>query len=103
VLLADEPTGNLDSATSEEILGLFQGLNDAGRTILLITHEPDVAEHARRVVALRDGRIIRDEPVHDRRIAARRAAAGNGRPPAGSGGPDAGSGGPGKGVGAAAP
>ena len=68
IILADEPTGNLDSATSEEILGLFQGLNDAGRTILLITHEPDVAEHARRVVALRDGRIVRDEPVKARRI-----------------------------------
>ena len=75
VLLADEPTGNLDSATAEEILGLFQGLNDAGRTILLITHEPDVAEHARRVVALRDGRIVRDEPVTKRRIVPRRPVA----------------------------
>jgi putative ABC transport system ATP-binding protein len=80
VLLADEPTGNLDSATSEEILGLFQGLNDAGRTILLITHEPDVAEHARRIVALRDGRILRDEPVRDRRLVARQAAVGKGNP-----------------------
>jgi len=87
VLLADEPTGNLDSATSEEILGLFQSLNDAGRTILLITHEPDVAEHARRVVALRDGRIIRDEAVPNRRIAARAAAAGNGQPGAGKAAP----------------
>jgi len=68
VLLADEPTGNLDSATSEELLGLFQALNESGRTILLITHEPDVSEHARRVVALRDGRIVRDEPVKARRI-----------------------------------
>ena len=75
VLLADEPTGNLDSATSEEILGLFQSLNDAGRTILLITHEPDVADHARRIVALRDGRIIRDEPVRGRRLAPRQGAA----------------------------
>ena len=75
ILLADEPTGNLDSATSEEILGLFQSLNEAGRTILLITHEPDVAEHARRVVGLRDGRIVRDEPVRDRRLVARQGAA----------------------------
>jgi len=75
-LLADEPTGNLDSATSEEILGLFQALNEAGRTILLITHEPDVAEHARRVVALKDGRIVRDEPVKARRIVPARASAG---------------------------
>jgi putative ABC transport system ATP-binding protein len=69
VLLADEPTGNLDSATSEEVLALFQQLNAAGRTILLITHEPDVAEHARRIVALRDGRIVRDERIDQRRAA----------------------------------
>jgi putative ABC transport system ATP-binding protein len=74
VLLADEPTGNLDSATSEEILGLFQALNETGRTILLITHEPDVAEHARRVVALKDGRIVRDEAVRARRIVPPRAS-----------------------------
>ena len=92
VLLADEPTGNLDSATSEEILGLFQGLNDAGRTILLITHEPDVAEHARRIVALKDGHVVRDEPVGARRIVVRRPAAGasgNGQPGGGAAGPDA--------------
>jgi putative ABC transport system ATP-binding protein len=69
VLLADEPTGNLDSATSEEVLALFQELNAAGRTILLITHEPDVAQHARRIVALRDGRIVRDERIEQRRAA----------------------------------
>jgi putative ABC transport system ATP-binding protein len=67
VLLADEPTGNLDSATSEDVLALFQELNDAGRTILLITHESDVADHARRIVALRDGRIVRDERIRQRR------------------------------------
>jgi putative ABC transport system ATP-binding protein len=69
VLLADEPTGNLDSATSEEVLALFQELNAAGRTILLITHEPDVADHARRIVALKDGRIVRDERIAQRRAA----------------------------------
>jgi putative ABC transport system ATP-binding protein len=75
VLLADEPTGNLDSATSEDVLALFQQLNEAGRTILLITHEPDVAEHARRIVALRDGRIVRDESIRQRRAASAAAAA----------------------------
>ncbi len=61
LLLADEPTGNLDSVTSEEIMQLLDELNDAGTTILLVTHETDVAEHARRAIHLRDGRVIRDE------------------------------------------
>jgi putative ABC transport system ATP-binding protein len=61
LLLADEPTGNLDSRTAEEILGLFRQLNAAGKTVVLITHEADVARHARRSVHLRDGRITRDE------------------------------------------
>jgi putative ABC transport system ATP-binding protein len=60
ILLADEPTGNLDSATSEEILGLFQGLYRDGQTILLVTHEADIAAHARRQVHLKDGRVERD-------------------------------------------
>ena len=64
-----------------------QGLNDAGRTILLITHEADVAEHARRIVALRDGRILRDEPVRSRRIATRPASAGQVRPGAATAAP----------------
>src|SRR5207253_2792692 len=51
ILLADEPTGNLDSRTSEEIMGIFQQLNDEGKTIVLITHEPDIAQHAKRIVA----------------------------------------------------
>jgi len=60
ILLADEPTGNLDSATSEEILGLFEGLYRDGQTILLVTHEQDIAAHARRQVHLKDGRVERD-------------------------------------------
>jgi putative ABC transport system ATP-binding protein len=63
ILLADEPTGNLDSRTSEEVIAIFQGLNDAGKTVVLITHEPDIAAHARRVVYVRDGLIWRDEKI----------------------------------------
>ena len=69
LLLADEPTGNLDSRTSLEVMALFQDLNDQGITILLVTHEHDIAEFARRVVELRDGVIIRDEPIPGRRHA----------------------------------
>ena len=60
ILLADEPTGNLDSQTGEEIMTLFQRLHQAGNTIILITHEHDVAEHARRVIAIRDGQVEKD-------------------------------------------
>jgi putative ABC transport system ATP-binding protein len=60
ILLADEPTGNLDSATSEEIMGLFEALHRDGQTIVLVTHEPDIAEHALRQVHLKDGRVERD-------------------------------------------
>jgi putative ABC transport system ATP-binding protein len=70
VLLADEPTGNLDSRTSIEIMGLFQALNEQGITILLVTHEHDIAQYAKRLVELRDGRLIRDQPVTGRRSAA---------------------------------
>jgi putative ABC transport system ATP-binding protein len=63
ILLADEPTGNLDSRTSEEIMGIFQELNDAGKTVVLITHEPDIAAHAQRIVHMRDGRIGGDERI----------------------------------------
>ena len=69
LVLADEPTGNLDSRTSIEVMALFQQLNDQGITILLVTHEPDVARYATRVVEVRDGRIIRDHAVADRRRA----------------------------------
>ena len=70
ILLADEPTGNLDSRTSVEVMALFQELNEQGITIVLVTHEHDIAQYTRRIVALRDGRILRDEPVLDRRLAA---------------------------------
>ena len=70
ILLADEPTGNLDSRTSIEVMALFQELNDQGMTVLLVTHEHDIAQYARRLVELRDGLIIRDEPVLHRRLAA---------------------------------
>jgi putative ABC transport system ATP-binding protein len=63
ILLADEPTGNLDTKTSEEIMRVFEGLYRAGNTILVVTHEDDIARHARRVIRLRDGVIERDEPV----------------------------------------
>ncbi|MEO6487534.1 MAG: ABC transporter ATP-binding protein [Thermoanaerobaculia bacterium] len=69
LLLADEPTGNLDSRTSVEVMALFQELNDQGITILLVTHEHDISRYAKREVEVRDGRIIRDEPVFDRHIA----------------------------------
>jgi putative ABC transport system ATP-binding protein len=67
IVLADEPTGNLDSRTSEEIMGIFQTLNDEGKTIVLITHEPDIAEHAKRIVHVRDGLIQQDQRVAQRR------------------------------------
>ncbi|ASJ52556.1 MULTISPECIES: ABC transporter ATP-binding protein [Brevibacillus] len=67
ILLADEPTGALDTKTSEEIMGIFQKLNDAGKTVILVTHEPDIAEYAKRIVRFRDGQIIADEVVEDRR------------------------------------
>jgi putative ABC transport system ATP-binding protein len=61
ILLADEPTGNLDSQTGEEIMGLFARLHQSGNTIILVTHEADIATHAHRVIRLRDGKIERDE------------------------------------------
>jgi len=69
MLLADEPTGNLDSVTTAEVMTLFQELNDSGITILLVTHEHDVASYATRVIELRDGRVIRDE--HQERASAK--------------------------------
>ena len=64
LMLADEPTGNLDSKTSQEVMSVFQKLNDEGKTIVLITHEHDIAEHAKRIVTFLDGRVVEDRP-HD--------------------------------------
>jgi putative ABC transport system ATP-binding protein len=69
ILLADEPTGNLDSRTSVEIMEVFQKLNQDGLTIVLVTHEPDVAQFAKRAIHFRDGKIRRDEPIQNRPIA----------------------------------
>jgi putative ABC transport system ATP-binding protein len=74
VLLADEPTGNLDSRTSIEVMALFQELNDQGITILLVTHEHDIADYHKRIVEVRDGQILRDHPVPERRFAAEELA-----------------------------
>jgi putative ABC transport system ATP-binding protein len=68
VLLADEPTGNLDSTTAEEIMALFQRLNDGGRTIIMVTHDEDIAKHAKRIIRLRDGLVVQDELVTDRTV-----------------------------------
>ncbi|MEW4567358.1 ABC transporter ATP-binding protein [Tautonia sp. JC769] len=62
IILADEATGNLDSATSDEIMAMLERLNQAGKTIIMVTHEDDIAEHARRVIRMRDGQIISDAP-----------------------------------------
>jgi putative ABC transport system ATP-binding protein len=75
ILLADEPTGNLDSRTSIEVMGLFQRLNmERGITVILITHEMDIAEYGTRTVAFRDGRVLTDKPVERRRLAAEEMA-----------------------------
>jgi putative ABC transport system ATP-binding protein len=63
VVLADEPTGNLDSQTSEEIMALFEQLNRSGRTIIMVTHDEEVAAHAKRVIRVRDGLVVADEPT----------------------------------------
>jgi putative ABC transport system ATP-binding protein len=65
IILADEPTGNLDTATGEEIMALFERLHHAGNTLVLVTHEHDIAAHAHRIIHVRDGRIERDEKISD--------------------------------------
>src|SRR5207247_4176373 len=70
ILLADEPTGNLDSRTSVEIMQVFQELNEKeSLTIILVTHEPDIADYAKRIITFRDGRIVKDQLVTQRRVA----------------------------------
>jgi putative ABC transport system ATP-binding protein len=68
-ILADEPTGNLDTEMTLEILGLFQALNNRGKTIIMVTHEPELAAYTKRIITLRDGELLRDQAVAERRIA----------------------------------
>jgi putative ABC transport system ATP-binding protein len=74
LILADEPTGNLDTRTSEEVMAVFQDLNEQGKTVVVITHEQDISEYAKRVVVFRDGKLVEDHPVVRRRAAAAMAA-----------------------------
>lgn len=69
LILADEPTGNLDTKTGEIVLGTFQKLNREGHTVVLITHEREVAEHAQKIIFLRDGAIVKEETTHQQKIA----------------------------------
>ncbi|MGC5328262.1 ABC transporter ATP-binding protein [Brevibacillus sp. SYSU BS000544] len=71
IILADEPTGNLDSRSSVEIMAIFQELHAQGVTIILVTHESDIAQHAERIITFRDGRVISDERVQERLFATR--------------------------------
>jgi putative ABC transport system ATP-binding protein len=68
ILLADEPTGNIASTQAEEIMAIFQKINDQGNTIIMITHEPDIAEHAKRIIVIRDGKIVTDSTNHKQKI-----------------------------------
>lgn len=68
ILLADEPTGNIASIQAEEIMKIFQDLNDSGHTIVMITHEADIAQHAKRIITMRDGKVVSDNRGHERRI-----------------------------------
>ena len=68
IILADEPTGNIASDQAEEIMSIFQRLNNEGHTILMITHEPDIAEHAKRIIHIRDGKIVKDGRDHKQKV-----------------------------------
>ncbi|MED0675470.1 ABC transporter ATP-binding protein [Aneurinibacillus thermoaerophilus] len=74
IVLADEPTGALDSRTSIEIMDIFQQLNEQGTTIILVTHEPDIACYAKRLIRFRDGQVVADDPVRDRLFASQQLA-----------------------------
>ncbi|MCC6446592.1 MAG: ABC transporter ATP-binding protein [Armatimonadetes bacterium] len=63
IIFGDEPTGNLDTRTGEEIIAIFQRLNREGKTVVMVTHEPDIAQHAKRIIRFKDGRVVSDEPV----------------------------------------
>lgn len=76
-ILADEPTGNLDTGMTLEIMGLFRQLNDRGKTIIMVTHEPELAAYTKRIITLRDGELVSDKPVTNRRNAAEDLAAWN--------------------------
>jgi putative ABC transport system ATP-binding protein len=65
LILGDEPTGNLDSRTAEEIMALFQDMNRKGKTVVIVTHEEDIARHCKRIIRFKDGRILQDAPVED--------------------------------------
>ncbi|HEX6976772.1 MAG TPA: ABC transporter ATP-binding protein [Patescibacteria group bacterium] len=67
IILADEPTGNIASAQAEEVMAIFQKLNEEGHTIVMITHEPDIAEHAKRIIHVKDGKIVKDGNGHRQR------------------------------------
>ena len=82
LLLADEPTGNLDSGTGEEIMRLFRELNEQGNAIIIVTHEADIAAHARRIIRIRDGRVSEDRPNDSSR--AERVAQAKGDAPEGA-------------------
>ena len=69
ILFGDEPTGALDSRTGEEIMGIFQALNNDGKTVVLVTHEEDIAAHCKRILRFKDGSIVSDEKVTRQRIA----------------------------------
>ena len=68
ILLADEPTGNIASKQAEEVMAIFQKLNNEGHTIVMITHEPDIAEHSKRIIYLKDGKISQDGNGHKQRV-----------------------------------
>lgn len=68
ILLADEPTGNIASTQAEEVMAIFQKLNDDGHTVIMITHEPDIADHSKRVIILKDGKIVQDKLQKQKRI-----------------------------------